>query len=299
MKKTKSRNPLQDKVRGYAIIVIILLVVYSLLIIAMCAWALLTSLKTRGDYMMNPLGLPTEWKFDNYSNALKLLKVTVNVGGQKVSYNLLTMLINSLLYAVGCTFFATVVPMMVSYCVAKFNFRYNKFIMAAVVFAMTVPIVGSAPSQIKLMTAFGMYDTLWGMWLMKAHFLGMYFFIFYANFKLIPKAYAESVYIDGGNDFTAFFRVMLPLSGTTISVVSILLFIEFWNDYQTPMLYLPSMPTAALGLFNYTQTSGSNELSSVPMQLTGCLILLIPIFIVFMIFKEKMMGNLKMGGLKG
>ncbi|MBP5467228.1 MAG: carbohydrate ABC transporter permease [Clostridia bacterium] len=165
---------------------------------------------------------------------------------------------------------------------------------------MAVPIVGALPSEIRIARALGFYDNLIGMWLMKANFLGMYYLIFQANFKSLPWEYAESVFIDGGGHYTVLFKIMLPLSKTTIWVVAMLLFIQFWNDYQTPMMFIPSMPTAAIGLykFRFVNISQAN-FGGVPMQMTGCIILMLPMMILFMFIKDKMMGNLTLGGLKG
>ena len=85
---------------------------------------------------------------------------------------------------------------------------------------------------------------------------------------------------------------------TTFWVICLLQFVAMWNDYMTPLVFLPNRPTLAYGLLEY-QLSNANSVDSVPMKLAGCMILTLPILILYLIFQDKMMGNLTVGGLKG
>ncbi len=286
------------KISVFAICCFTILCVYSVLLLYMGSWAFLTTMKaTEREFLVNPLGFPERISFDNYVKAMQNFYVTVKKGRTYYDFYFMDLLSNSLLYSLGCTFFATITPLMVAYCVAKFKFKANSFLMGAVLVAMVIPLIGQIPSEIAIAKAIGFHDNLIGMWLMKANFLGMYFLIFYSTFKLIPNTYAESVYLDGGGPYTVFFKIMLPLSKTTISAIAILLFIQFWNDYQTPLMFLPSRPTAALGLYIF-EFNSTNEISNTPMKMTASIILMLPVLIVFIFMKNKMMGNLTMGGLK-
>ena len=73
--------------------------------------------------------------------------------------------------------------------------------------------------------------------------------------------------------------------------------IYFWNDFQTPLLYLPTYPTLAYWLYRFTENT-KVELSFVPVKAAGAMLLVVPIFILFAAFNKKMMGNLSLGGLK-
>ncbi len=75
----------------------------------------------------------------------------------------------------------------------------------------------------------------------------------------------------------------------------LLSFISFWNDYYTPMVFLPENPTMSYGLFLF-QTDNK---ASVPVQLSACLLACLPILAVFVAFKDKIMSNVTMGGIKG
>ena len=91
---------------------------------------------------------------------------------------------------------------------------------------------------------------------------------------------------------------MMPLVSKTLATVLLIDFIAFWNDYQTPFLYMPSSPTLAYGLYMFTFSNKSAKISSVPMRMAGCMVLFIPIFIVFISFQKYLIGNVSVGGLK-
>jgi len=91
---------------------------------------------------------------------------------------------------------------------------------------------------------------------------------------------------------------MFPMATGTFFTVLLIKFIEFWNDYQTPLIFMPSKPTLSLGLYLYS-VSPENQLSSVPLKLAGCILVMIPTIILYSIFSEKLIGNVSMGGLKG
>ena len=93
-------------------------------------------------------------------------------------------------------------------------------------------------------------------------------------------------------------KIVLPLVRNTFFTVMLINFIGFWNDYQTPLIYLPSYPTIALGMYHMASTT-ENGLSTVPMRMTGAMLMLIPILALFLAFHKRLLGNLTIGGIKG
>ena len=91
--------------------------------------------------------------------------------------------------------------------------------------------------------------------------------------------------------------VFMPLAMNVFGVVFLLRCIGFWNEYAAVMLYQPAYNTLATALFRISQGS-QNELALIPRLMSACLILLLPVFILFLIFHDKMMGKLQLGGLK-
>lgn len=277
---------------------VIFLIIYTVLILLPLFWAFSVSLKTLDGFATDPL-LPTEFNISNYSDAFKLLYVNVYYdNGTSAKIYMLELLFNSLLYSIGSAFMYTLAPCIMAYVVAKYKFRFNKVIYTFVVIKLTLPIVGSLPSELQIARALGFYDSMIGAWFMKFSFMSTNFLIFLAIFKNLSWGYAEAAFIDGASHFTVFFRIMLPLVKTTFAALMLLSFISFWNDYYTPMIYLPSMPTLSYGLYYYTHSSGQGQ-SLIPMQLAACMIASFPIMILFLALRKRLMGSLTLGGLKG
>ena len=86
---------------------------------------------------------------------------------------------------------------------------------------------------------------------------------------------------------------------TAFSTIMLIKFIEFWNDYQTPLLYAPSHPTLAYGVWYMSNNREVVGMNNAIMRVTSSMILLIPILIVFILLRKKLMGNITVGGIKG
>ena len=282
-------------------VVFLSLLVYGVFFIYLFAWGFMTSLKTDGDFILNKMGLPADWKFSNYIDVFNALVVKVTPEGttKVLKYNAVNLIINSLLYAGGCTFFATLTPCIVAFCCACCKYKkVSRIIETAVIVVMVVPIIGQTPAQIEIAKTFGWYNKMYGIWTMNISFTNMFFLVFYAAFKTLTLGYAEAAFIDGAGWYTVFFRIYLPLVATTLSTCALLQFIGYWNAYEVPMMFVPDYPTLSLGLywFKWEAPAGFKGMSY---QITACYILLLPILVFFVLFRKKMMGNLTMGGLKG
>ena len=271
------------------------LVIYVVLLVAPLIWAFITSFKAQSDYRLNVLGLPEKWVW-NYSYVIKNGVLLIGTTGKYATVP--QMFGYTFLYALGCAFTNTLVPCITAYLCARFRYKFSKVVYNVVVVVMILPIVGSLPAEVQMARTLGFYDHIWGLWLMKANFLGMYFLVFHAAFRGIPMTYTEAAKIDGANNMSIMTKVILPLAKNTFATVMLINFITFWNDYQTPMIYMPTYPTIAQGVFVMAQSS-MNGLATVPMRMTGTMIMLIPILIVFLVFQRRLLGNLTVGGIKG
>jgi ABC-type glycerol-3-phosphate transport system permease component len=121
--------------------------------------------------------------------------------------------------------------------------------------------------------------------------------VYYCTFKSISWEYAEEAIMDGAGHFKIMTGIMFPLAKNTISTIFILMFIGFWNDYQTPLLYLPTHPTV---MYATQQLSTKGESGyGTPMRMASCIVVAIPLIVIFSIFSDKIMGDLTVGGVKG
>ena len=279
----------------FSIICMLGLLFYVLLLCYMLFWGVTSSLKGRLEFNDNILGLPQGFEYENYYNALKYFTVYSKKQASNVYID--GMFLYSLLYAGGCAFAATSACCLMGYATARFPYAFNKIIYGFVVVAMVLPLVGSLPSELVVFRALGLYDTLPGIWISKFHFISVYFMVFSAMFRGISPSFSEAAKMDGASNTVIFLRIMLPLVKVTFYTVFLLQFVNFWNDYSTPLLMLPSYPNLALGLYYYRFRAPS-AVKNTPSQLAGCIIVFLPVLIMFIIFQDKLIGNVSMGGLK-
>lgn len=280
--------------RAVFIVAFIILAVYSVSLLLPLLWMLMNSFKDGTEYAMDvvaatTLRFPEAWKFSNYANVFA--EITYN------NVNFFGMLGDSIYFIVvgsGLELFFTTA---VSYVISKYKFKGRNFIYSVAIFAMTMPIIGNMASGIKLRAAFGIYDNLLAVFFTAgAGAFGFNFLMLYAFFKSVPWSYAEAVFIDGGNHFTVFFRIMLPLAMPMVTTLFILSAIAGWNDYTTPMLYFPSFPNVAMGLYMASQTLTRGDMSTYYAALA---ITTVPVVALFAGFSDKIMKNYSIGGLKG
>ena len=279
------------------VVLFICMFLYVVFLAYLMFWGIITSLKSVGEFNDNVLGFPQDLSFNNFITIFNNFYVRVNVNGLLVPKFIEDMLLNTLLYAVGGSFISTFVPCIVAYAVTRFNFKFNAVIKGIVIVTMILPIIGSAPAEIQLLRDLKLYDSIIGNWIQKFHFLGMYFLVFSAAFEVIPKDFAEAAYMDGASEFKLLTKVMFPMVSTIFTTIMLINFIALWNDYQTPMLYLPSHPTLAYGIFDLSRST-LDGMNNVPTRMAGCVILLVPILIIFIAFRKKIMGNITLGGVK-
>lgn len=296
MEKAEKKTKMSRKMDAFQVVLYVIVTIYCLSMIYVLLFGFVNSLKDATDYEWNnPFGLPSKefgWHFDNYAKVLNDFKV-FTLGGNEVY--LMQMFFNSLSYAVLMSLFCMATQIITAYAIAKYDFRGKSILYGVAVVVMLLPIIGSLASEVQMAEAFNFRNNLIGVCIMKCKYPGLYFLVFYATFKGLSWTYAEAAQIDGAGHFRVFIEIMLPLIKSTVFAVFILLFIEYWNDYYTPMVFLPESPTMSYGLFLF-QTDNK---ASTPVQLASCLMACLPILVVFVAFKDKIMSNVTMGGIKG
>ena len=265
-----------------------------LFLIVPLIWGLITSFKTPVEYTVleNVIGLPENWTIENYLNVFK--DMYIDVDGFKVTIP--EMYLNSILYAVGGGFVQAFVTCIVAYTIARIDKPFSKFLYAFVLMVSSLQIVGALPSEIQMSKTLGLYDSMLGMYLMKCHFLNVYFLFFYANAKAIPKTMLEAAEIDGANEWQIFFKIGFPQMRGIFLTVFLLFAIAGWNDYQATMVYLPSYPTISYGVFKFFMTT--NNLTSAPRTITGCMFLLVPMLVLYITCNKRLLQNVRTGGIK-
>lgn len=298
MKKMKVKDSFMRQ--PFSVFIFVLLIVYCISFLVPLFWAFYSSFKGNLDFIANKFALPKEWKFTNYPEVFSELyqRVQTKDGGFRKVYAW-EMIGNALFYSIFATFMSTLSHCLSSYAAARYSkYFVCRLLYPIVIVTMVLPIIGSLGAELNFLRAIGAYDNVVFLCIMKGGFLGSNFLIFYATFKGISWEYAEAAFIDGASHARVMFTIMLPLAKVTVLCLALTTFIGLWNDWQTSMIYLPSFPMAAYGLyafqFNYTNnTSGTNYL------MAACTLVVVPILILFIAFRNKLMGSLTVGGLKG
>ncbi len=301
VKKIKSK--IKWKMDVFETVMFIIVGVYVLSIVAVLFFGLLNSFKHFLDFEGgNVFGLPSSeygWKFSNYLDVFSKCRIPIVLDDSSTRYVYIEeMFLNSFIYSVSVTLFMMASQVMVAYAVAKYDFKLKKVYYSVAIIVMLIPIIGSLPSEMRIAEALKLKNSFLGICIMRAKYPGMYFLIFYAMFKGISWTYSEAAQIDGAGHFRIFIEIMLPLTRSTLSAVFILQFIANWNDYYTPMLFIPDKVTIAYGLYMFS-TSTTDASIRTPAVLAACLVSCIPIITLFVIFRNKIMGNINVGGMKG
>ena len=257
------------------IITFIVLLVYIALLLWLMIWGLLTSVKDfYGDFGLgNVAGFPKEITFDNYKTVFDNF-YRIN-GDYRI--DAFGIILYTLLYTIGCAFFVTATPCAVSYVVAKFGKKYKwlNVYTSVVLVCLILPIIGNYPSELKLVQSMGIYQKIWGVWILKMNFLSMYYLVFLGAFTGMPASYSEAAKIDGAGNFKILFKIYLPLIRNLFGTVLLIQFIVFWNDFQTPLLYLgDEYPTVAYWLYRFNENTMSG-VSTVPVKVAGTMVLVI------------------------
>ena len=117
-----------------------------------------------------------------------------------------------------------------------------------------------------------------------------------AAFKGQSKTYMEAAFIEGAGHFRVFWQIMMPQIIGVLSALWVMAFISAWNDYMTPLMYLPSFTPITTGLYIYQKES--EVLLNIPVLFAGSLMVLLVPVALFAIFNDKFMQLSYGGGIK-
>ena len=274
-----------------AIIFLILFIMIAIVCIYPLLWAFNNSLKTFEEYSENNFILTKSWDFYNY---FKVFNGTFQYNG--VTY--LGMLYNSLWILVVRVFVNIASSLMLAYAIARFEFPGRNFLYGVVIFANTIPIIGSGPAMFKLLNSLNMVENPATIWLSWAGGFDFAFIVLYGYFKGISASYSESAYVEGAGELRVFFSIILPQITPCIVAIMITQAIGVWNDYSTVMLYLRTTPNLAYGLYMFN-TESIYISNSKPIYFAAAVISALPVIVLYACTQNLILTNMTAGGLKG
>ncbi len=274
-------------------VVFVLLAIYCLSLLAAFAWLTISSLEDSKVYAENVykgviFAFPKELKFINYAEAFKKFDV--------YGTNFYGMFGNSIWLTFTISILTVFMHSVTGYVFSKYNFKVKPLIYFLAIFSMTVPIVGNTAASMKLNIALGLYDNPLGRIIGGLGGFGANFLIMLAIFDSVPWSYAEAVFIDGGNDFTVFFKIMLPQVIPAMMTLFVSAIISHWKEYESMLMYFPSYPTLNTGLYIIKSDVARY---GTPVYYAGLVVSTIPVVLLYIFSSDAMMKNLSVGGLKG
>lgn len=296
IKKNKTGSTF-DKIIRWVLWSIVVVYCFSLLILPI--WMIMSAFKTPLDYATNSFGFIKEFTFNNFANVFEKLKIQPD--GKDVEYGIFEMLLFSLIYSFGVSALSVIFTTMMAYCLAKYKFPGNRLIYTIGIIVMIVPIIGSGPAAMLLKRQLGIYDNMLLLILTApvGCFWGLNFLLLYGNFKQLPWDYAEAVFVDGGSHYSAFFKMYLPMALPTMMVIFILHFLASWNDYSSFLVWMPSTPNLAYGLYLFQGKSRALYKSAMTEIMAGFTMAIVPTVALYLASQKLILSKFTVGGLKG
>lgn len=248
-------------------------------------WMVSSSLKGSNDVFTIPLHwLPPVWKWDNY----------VQVWSQT---GMATWWKNTLLLSVAVTFLQVLTGSFAAYGFARMRFPGRDVLFLVYVGTIAVPWQSYMIPQFILFSKLHLSNTLWSIILLQA-FGAFGVFLMKQFFESIPEELSEAARIDGLSEYAIYRRIMLPLSMPAIASLTLLTFVNTWNDYLGPLIYLrsPNLWTIQLGLQSFINSLYDQNYA---LLFTGLTLSVVPIAVIFMLGQRYFVEGIATSGLKG
>ena len=272
-----------------------LFLLYALSLLYPMFWMVFNSFRDITDYNVaiatrKFYSLAIVWDFGNYADVMKLISAA--------DASFAEMIFNSLWTTTLMSVLAVFVPTCTAYCLAKYDFRLRGVLYAIAIITMILPVVGSDGARLKFWASAGMFDTPFYLFFNGLGGLGgTYFLVMYGFFRSVHWSYAEAVFIDGGSDFTALFKIMLPQALPMMGLFFIMNFMAGWNEYQSFLIFMPSYPTLATGMYLVSATL--QRTGQMPLYYAALTISIIPTLVLFIAFSNQILTKVTIGGIKG
>jgi raffinose/stachyose/melibiose transport system permease protein len=260
------------------------LAVFAYVVVVPLVATFLGGFKSLGELRVNPVGLPREWLWNNYTDIL-----------WSASY--WTMLKNSLVIAALSVIVTVLLASMAAFAFAHVRFFGSRMISAYFLLGIMFPMATAAVPLFILIRDLGLLDTYMAIVLPKvAGGLSVAIVLFANYFKQMPAELFEAAAVDGCGYWRYYLYIVMPLAGPIVATVSIVNFVACWNMYFLPLVLLssPEMMTWPVRLMDYTGERGSDwGLICAYVTLT-----MLPTIIVFLLAQRHILSGLTAGAVK-
>jgi ABC-type glycerol-3-phosphate transport system permease component len=278
-------NTMAPKRRAFLTGKHLLLIVLSVLALFPILLTISTAVKTDEDVRVNPFGLFSSFSLENI--------VTAWTQGSFGDY-----VLNSFLLSVPSTIIVVVLSTMGGYTFARLPFPGRTIAFYLVVLGLLVPFFTYMIPLYFELRSLGLLDSLIGVNLVLAT-TGLSFGTFFmrAFFSDLPTELEQAARIDGASEWQIFIKVMVPLVSSGAAALAVFTFLQNWNNFLVPLLYLPGGDYKPLttGLYQFV---GGRSLEIGPLA-AGTLITILPVIVLFIAMQKQVTEGFLSGAVKG
>ncbi|MCR5742162.1 MAG: carbohydrate ABC transporter permease [Lachnospiraceae bacterium] len=278
-----------SKIRGVIknVFLYVFLGLWALIVLFPFYFMIITSLKGFGAY--NSERIPKLFvdnpTFENYVSAF----TQVPLAGY---------FINTLIFTVVTTALMMFVIVLAAYAFARLNFKGKNVVFALFLSLMMIPNELVIITNFVTITNLGLRNTFTGLILPSVTSV-FYIYLLKENFEQIPEELYKAAKVDGTSDLKYLLRVMIPISRPTIVTIIILKVIECWNSYVWPRLITDDQNyfLVSNGIQEIRENGFGRE--NIPAMMAAVVVISVPLIVLFLIFRNKIMEGVSRGGTKG
>ena len=263
------------------------LTVWALIVLFPFYWMILTSLKSYGSYNAEhvPAFFTLSPTLQNYKDAFTTVPL--------VGY-----LLNTLIFALATTAIMVVVSTLAAYAFARLDFRGKNLVFTLFLALMMIPSELVVITNFVTITNMDLRNTFPGLILPSVTSV-FYIYLLKENFEQVPDELYRAAKVDGTSDLKYLWKVMIPICRPTIVTIIILKIIECWNSYVWPRLVTddPSYYLVSNGIQEIRENGFGRE--NIPAMMAAVVVISVPLIILFLVFRRKIMAGVSQGGIKG
>lgn len=269
------------------IVVYVLLFFWAVVVLFPCYWMVLASVKSYGSY--NAEYIP---RFFTLSPTIQnYLDVFTAVPLGKY-------LFNTLIFTVITTALMLAVIILAAFSFSRLDFKGKNLVFTLFLSMMMIPNELVVITNFTTITDLGLRNTFMGLILPSVTSV-FYIYLLRENFAQIPDELYYAAKVDGTSDFRYLWKVMIPICKPTIITIVILKVIECWNSYVWPRLITddPNYYLVSNGIQEIRENGFGRE--NVPAMMAAVVVISVPLIILFLVFRKKVMAGVARGGTKG
>jgi raffinose/stachyose/melibiose transport system permease protein len=265
------------------------LMVFTLLVLIPFIWMLVMSVRTTGEILNDPYGLPSIIHWDNYARLLLDPKIAF------YKY-----FVNSAIVTVGALVLTLILSTLGGYGFGRrrYDFKLRGPLFALLLFALMLPPQIMYIPQFTMIAEYGLLNTYWALILLYAATgLPVSTYLMATYFSQLPTEMEEAARIDGCGDLRMFWQVMLPLARPAVATVVLINFMNFWNELLLAMTMVtkPEMRTIQVAMMNFVGEHGSDYAIAAASLVTSML----PVLILYLVLSDKFIEGMTAGAVKG